>query len=119
MRSAGLLRSSWLEALRVCRWPWRRLVEPLPVEALLPHCQFLSIHCPATPETHHLLNAERIALLPDDAVVVNTARGAVVYARADLEHVGRRSVIGTIRCWMEDAPTVTVATAQGTYVLPH
>ena len=45
---------------------------------LLPHCQFLSIHCPATPETHHLLNAERIALLPDGAVVVNTARGAVV-----------------------------------------
>ena len=45
---------------------------------LLPHSQFLSIHCPATPQTHHLLNAERIALLPDDAVVINTARGAVV-----------------------------------------
>ena len=48
------------------------------VESLLPHCDFLSIHCPATPETHHLLNAERLALLPDDAVVVNTARGAIV-----------------------------------------
>ena len=48
------------------------------VEALLPHCDFLSIHCPATPETHQLLNAQRIALLPDGAVVVNTARGAVV-----------------------------------------
>lgn len=48
------------------------------VEELLPHCDFLSVHCPATPETHHLLNAERIALLPDGAVVVNTARGAVV-----------------------------------------
>jgi len=48
------------------------------VEALLPHCDFLSIHCPATPETHHLLNAQRIALLPDESVVVNTARGAVV-----------------------------------------
>jgi lactate dehydrogenase-like 2-hydroxyacid dehydrogenase len=48
------------------------------VEALLPHCDFLSIHCPATPETHHLLNAQRIALLPNEAVVVNTARGAVV-----------------------------------------
>lgn len=45
---------------------------------LLSLSQFLSIHCPATPETHHLLNAERIAMLPDDAVVVNTARGAVV-----------------------------------------
>ncbi len=48
------------------------------VETLLPHCDFLSIHCPATPETHHLINAERIAMLPDDAVIVNTARGAVV-----------------------------------------
>lgn len=48
------------------------------VESLLPHCDFISIHCPATPETRNLLNAERIALLPDDAVIVNTARGAVV-----------------------------------------
>ena len=48
------------------------------VEALLPRCQFLSIHCPATAETTGLLNAERIALLPDGAVVVNTARGAVI-----------------------------------------
>lgn len=48
------------------------------VEELLPHCDFLSIHCPATPETHHLLNEERIALLPETAVVINTARGAVV-----------------------------------------
>jgi len=48
------------------------------VEALLPQCQFLSIHCPTTAETTGLLNAERIALLPDGAVVVNTARGAVV-----------------------------------------
>jgi lactate dehydrogenase-like 2-hydroxyacid dehydrogenase len=48
------------------------------LESLLPQCDFLSIHCPATPETYHLLNRERIALLPDEAVVVNTARGAVV-----------------------------------------
>ncbi|HUX30238.1 MAG TPA: D-glycerate dehydrogenase [Thiobacillus sp.] len=48
------------------------------VEAMLPHCDFLALHCPATPETHHLLNAERIALLSDGAIVVNTARGSVV-----------------------------------------
>jgi len=48
------------------------------VEAMLPHCDFLALHCPATPDTHHLLNAERIALLPDGAIVVNTARGSVV-----------------------------------------
>lgn len=48
------------------------------LEDLLPVCDFLSLHCPATPETTGLLNAERIALLPDGAVVVNTGRGAVV-----------------------------------------
>ena len=52
------------------------------VEALLPQCDVLSIHCPATPETSGLLNADRIALLPDGAIVVNTARGAVVDDKA-------------------------------------
>ena len=48
------------------------------LKELLPHCDVLSIHCPATPDTAGLLNAECIALLPDDAIVVNTARGGVV-----------------------------------------
>jgi lactate dehydrogenase-like 2-hydroxyacid dehydrogenase len=48
------------------------------VEALLPHCDVLSIHCPATPETTGLIDAGRIARLPDGAIVVNTARGAIV-----------------------------------------
>ncbi|MGR3291311.1 MAG: NAD(P)-dependent oxidoreductase, partial [Paracoccaceae bacterium] len=39
---------------------------------------FLSLHCPATPETLRLMNADRFALLPDGAVVVNTARGALI-----------------------------------------
>ena len=39
---------------------------------------FLSINCPATTETHHFLNAERIAWLRDGAVVVNTARGTII-----------------------------------------
>ena len=46
------------------------------------------------------------------------ARGQAVLARCDLNHIGRRSVIGTIRCWVEDEPDKTVAVAQGTYVRP-
>ncbi|WP_029006719.1 2-hydroxyacid dehydrogenase [Azospirillum halopraeferens] len=38
----------------------------------------LSFHCPATPQTHRWLNAARIDRLPPGAIVVNTARGAVV-----------------------------------------
>jgi len=38
----------------------------------------LSLHCPATPETRHLVNAESLDRLPAGAIVVNTARGAIV-----------------------------------------
>ncbi|MCG8355421.1 MAG: D-glycerate dehydrogenase [Kiloniellales bacterium] len=47
-------------------------------EAMLGQIDFLSINCPASPETHRFLDARRIALLPDGAVVVNTARGQIV-----------------------------------------
>jgi lactate dehydrogenase-like 2-hydroxyacid dehydrogenase len=45
---------------------------------MLPHCDFLSINAPMTPETRKWLNAERIGKLPKGAVVVNTARGGLV-----------------------------------------
>jgi glyoxylate reductase len=47
-------------------------------EDLLPECDFLSLHCPATPETLNFLNAQRIALLPRGAIVINAARGSLV-----------------------------------------
>jgi phosphoglycerate dehydrogenase-like enzyme len=51
---------------------WRELDELLRVSDIV------SVHIPLTDETHHLLDAERLALLPRGAVVVNTARGAVI-----------------------------------------
>ena len=48
------------------------------VDDLLPYADFLSLHCPVTEETRGLLDAARLALLPDGAVVVNASRGAVV-----------------------------------------
>ncbi|MHA1599890.1 MAG: 2-hydroxyacid dehydrogenase [Alphaproteobacteria bacterium] len=48
------------------------------LEDMLPLCQFLSLNCPNTPETVGLLNAQRIAKLPDGAIVINTARGSVI-----------------------------------------
>jgi lactate dehydrogenase-like 2-hydroxyacid dehydrogenase len=47
-------------------------------EDMLPHCDFLSINAPSSPETNGFLDAKRIALLPDGAIVVNTARGPLV-----------------------------------------
>ena len=47
-------------------------------EDLMPHCDFLTLHTVASPQTIKLLNAARIALLPDGAIVVNASRGVVI-----------------------------------------
>jgi lactate dehydrogenase-like 2-hydroxyacid dehydrogenase len=46
--------------------------------SLLPHAGFLSLHCPATPETTRMINADTLARPPRGAVLVNTARGALL-----------------------------------------
>lgn len=48
------------------------------LEQVLEEADFVSLHCPATPETRHLMNAERLALLKPGAYLINTARGDVV-----------------------------------------
>jgi phosphoglycerate dehydrogenase-like enzyme len=48
------------------------------LDDLLRRSDVVSLHAPALPETHHLLDARRLALLRDGAVLVNTARGALV-----------------------------------------
>ncbi len=47
-------------------------------EAMLPHCDFLSMHAPAGPATDKIVNARTLALLPDGAVFVNASRGGLV-----------------------------------------
>lgn len=48
------------------------------LDSMLGVSDMLSIHCPSTPDTLKIINAQRLAKLPDGAIVVNTARGNVV-----------------------------------------
>lgn len=91
------------------------------VEALFPHCDFLSIHCPATPETHHLLNEERIDLLPKDAVVVNTARGAVVDDDALIAALRSGRLFAAGLDVFNNEPNIDprYKTLENTFLLPH
>lgn len=48
------------------------------LEALLRRADVVSLHAPAKPDTYHLLNAERLALMKDEALLINTARGTLI-----------------------------------------
>ncbi|EGX55829.1 2-hydroxyacid family dehydrogenase [Streptomyces zinciresistens K42] len=50
----------------------------LPLDDLLRTSDVVTVHAPQTPATHHLLGARELALMPDGAVLINTARGPLV-----------------------------------------
>ena len=62
------------------------------VEELLPRCRVVTLHCPLTPATHHLMNAERLALMSRGSMLVNTSRGALVDTSALADALDRRRV---------------------------
>ena len=48
------------------------------IKSMMPDCDFVSVHTPATSETKHILNSSTISLLPKHAVVINTSRGSTI-----------------------------------------
>lgn len=52
--------------------------ERMPLERLLAEADVLSLHCPLTPETHHLIGAAELEAMKPSAVLINAARGPVV-----------------------------------------
>ncbi|AAL64835.1 D-3-phosphoglycerate dehydrogenase (serA) [Pyrobaculum aerophilum str. IM2] len=66
----------------------------VPLEELLRQSDVVTIHVPLTPETYHLLNAERLSLLKDGAIIINTSRGEVIDHEALLKHLDRLWGVG-------------------------
>jgi len=91
------------------------------VESLLAQADFLSLHCPATPETQNLMNTERFCLLPDGAVLVNTARGALVDEDALLDAItsGKLAAAGLDCFKVEPGGNAAFAAHDNIFMLPH
>ncbi len=74
------------------------------LEELLPQCQFLSIHCPLTDETRHMLNSKTLSQLPRGSYLVNTARGGIVEENALLAALDRGGVLAAALDVVEREP---------------
>lgn len=60
----------------------------MPLEQLLREADVVSLHCPLTPETRHLIGARELEAMKESAVLVNAARGPIVDERALAEALG-------------------------------
>lgn len=74
------------------------------VEAVLRVADFLSLHLPLTPETKHLINANRLRLLKPNCRIVNTSRGGVIDETALAEALTEKRLAGAALDVFETEP---------------
>jgi lactate dehydrogenase-like 2-hydroxyacid dehydrogenase len=91
------------------------------VEDLMGVSDFLSLHCPATPETTGFMDKAMLARLPEGAVLVNTARGALIDEDALLDAIrsGRLAAAGLDCFQTEPGGNPAFAPHENIFMLPH
>ncbi len=87
----------------------------------LREADFVTLHCPLTTETHHLINAKRLALMKSTAVLVNTARGAIVDEAALVEALRTGTIFAAGLDVYEREPMIHqgLVEADNAFLLPH
>lgn len=80
-------------------------VELVDLDTLFAESDVISLHSPLTPETHHMVNAERLASMKHNAVLVNTSRGGLVDTAALAEALQAGTILGAgIDVFEEEPP---------------
>ena len=91
------------------------------LDQMLAHMDFVSVNCPHTPATYHLLSARRLKLLQTHAVIVNTARGEVIDENALTQVLQAGDIAGAGLDVFEHAPAVNLKllALDNVVLLPH
>lgn len=91
------------------------------LEEGLRQADFVSIHTPLTEHTRHLINAQRIAMMKPTAVLINTARGAVIDEAALVQALREKKIAAAGLDVYEREPELTpgLAELENAYLLPH
>ncbi|MCI4663302.1 MAG: D-glycerate dehydrogenase [Neomegalonema sp.] len=90
-------------------------------DQMLARMDILSIHCPHTPATYHLLSARRLKLMKPTAYLVNTARGEVVDEKALIRMLAKGDLAGAALDVFEHGPDVDpeLKALKNVMLLPH
>lgn len=89
---------------------------------LLASCDVLSLHCPLTPDTRHLVDAAALRAMPSHALLINTARGPLIDERALAEALRDGVIAGAGLDVYEHEPSVDpllLAQRERVVLLPH
>jgi lactate dehydrogenase-like 2-hydroxyacid dehydrogenase len=91
------------------------------IEEVLAQSDFVSLHCPATSETRHLMNSVRLAKMKPSAYLINTARGDVVDEAALVEALKKGWIAGAGLDVFEKEPQIAPALVamENVVMLPH
>lgn len=93
----------------------------LPLDELLAQSDFISIHCPLSPDTRHLIGEREFKLMKPSCILVNTARGAIIDEAAMVKALtnGRIKAAGLDVFENEPAVTKELVTMDNVVLAPH
>ena len=91
------------------------------LDQMLAHMDIVSVNCPRTPATYHLLSARRLALLRPQAVIVNTSRGEVIDETAMARMLEQGKLAGAGLDVFENEPSISpkLLKLDSVVLLPH
>ena len=91
------------------------------LDQMLSRMDFITVHCPHTPATYHLLSARRLKLMQPHAYIVNTARGEIIDEVALIRMLRNKELAGAALDVFENEPRVNPKLLQldNVILLPH
>ena len=91
------------------------------LKSMLPNCDFISLHTPATPETKNIINSETLKFFPKHSVFINTSRGSTVDDDALIEALKNKKIYGAGLDVFNNEPHLDTRylKLENCFVLPH
>ncbi len=93
----------------------------LPIDDVLQQADFISVHTPYMPSTHHLISDREFSLMKPTAILINTARGPIVDEKALVRALQNGAIAGAGLDVFENEPAVEpeLLTMENVVILPH